>query len=47
MLNIKEIKIIMKYNIGVVIWLTGLPCSGKTTLAIEIEKYFKYKNKSI
>ena len=28
---------------GVVIWLTGLPCSGKTTLAKEIEKYFKDK----
>ena len=29
---------------GVVIWLTGLPCSGKTTIAKEIEKYF-VKNK--
>lgn len=26
---------------GVTIWLTGLPCSGKTTIAFEIEKYFK------
>jgi adenylylsulfate kinase-like enzyme len=25
---------------GLVMWLTGLPCSGKTTLAKEIEKYF-------
>ena len=37
----------MKKNKAVVIWFTGLPCSGKTTLAIEIEKYFKNKNKSI
>ncbi|MFA5985753.1 MAG: adenylyl-sulfate kinase [Parcubacteria group bacterium] len=29
-----------KNNNGLVIWLTGLPCSGKTTLAKEIEKYF-------
>ena len=28
---------------GLVIWLTGLPCSGKTTLAKEIEKYFQIK----
>ena len=28
---------------GIVIWLTGLPCSGKTTLSKEIEKYFKDK----
>ena len=26
---------------GLVIWLTGLPCSGKSTLAIEIERYFR------
>ena len=32
---------------GMVIWLTGLPCSGKTTLAKEIEKYFKENNLSI
>jgi adenylyl-sulfate kinase len=25
---------------GIVIWLTGLPCSGKTTISKEIEKYF-------
>ncbi len=27
-----------------VIWFTGLPCSGKTTLSKELEKYFKSKN---
>lgn len=26
-----------------VIWFTGLPCSGKTTLSKEIEKYFQEK----
>lgn len=26
---------------GLVIWLTGLPCSGKTTLSKELEKYFR------
>ncbi len=31
-------------NKGTVIWLTGLPCSGKTTLSKEIEKYFQDKN---
>lgn len=29
---------------GVVVWLTGLPCSGKTTISKEIEKYFREKN---
>ncbi len=29
---------------GIVIWFTGLPCSGKTTLSKEIEKYFRNKN---
>jgi len=29
---------------GLVIWFTGLPCSGKTTLSKEIEKYFQDKN---
>lgn len=28
---------------GIVIWLTGLPCSGKTSISKEIEKYFKEK----
>lgn len=28
---------------GTVIWLTGLPCSGKTTISKEIEKHFKEK----
>ncbi len=27
-----------KHNNGFVLWLTGLPCSGKTTLALEIKK---------
>src|SRR4030042_1487070 len=31
----------IKKNQGMVIWLTGLPCSGKTTLSKEIEKYFR------
>ena len=26
---------------GKVIWLTGLPCSGKTTIANELKKYLK------
>ena len=29
---------------GMVIWLTGLPCSGKTSISKEIEKYFKGKD---
>lgn len=29
---------------GIVIWLTGLPCSGKTSISKEIEKYFKDNN---
>ncbi len=29
---------------AVVVWLTGLPCSGKTTLAREIEAYLDKKN---
>jgi len=29
---------------GIVIWFTGLPCSGKTTLSKEIEKYFQNNN---
>lgn len=32
---------------GRIIWLTGLPCSGKTTLAREIEKFFKNKGQPI
>lgn len=27
-----------------VIWLTGLPCSGKTSISKEIEKYFQEKD---
>ncbi len=34
----------MNSNKGIVIWLTGLPCSGKTTISKELEKYFKEKN---
>ncbi len=33
----------MKTEKGMVIWFTGLPCSGKTTLSKEIEKYFQDK----
>ncbi len=29
---------------GLVIWFTGLPCSGKTTLSKEVEKYFQDRN---
>jgi adenylyl-sulfate kinase len=29
---------------GLVLWLTGLPCSGKTSIAKELEKYFKGNN---
>lgn len=29
---------------GVVVWLTGLPCSGKTTISKELEEYFRGKN---
>ena len=29
---------------GMVIWFTGLPCSGKTTLSRKIEKYFQDNN---
>ncbi len=34
----------MKKNKRIVIWFTGLPCSGKTTLSQHIEKYFIEKN---
>ncbi|XLQ20259.1 MAG: adenylyl-sulfate kinase [Candidatus Moraniibacteriota bacterium] len=37
----------MKKDKGLVIWFTGLPCSGKTTLSKEIEKYFQEKYLSI
>ncbi len=29
---------------GIVIWLTGMPCSGKTTISKKLEKYFQRKN---
>lgn len=32
---------------GLVVWLTGLPCSGKTTISKEIEKYFREKKLSV
>ena len=32
---------------SVVIWLTGLPCSGKTTIAKELERRFKISNKPV
>lgn len=35
---------IMKKEKGLVVWFTGLPCSGKTTLSKEIEKYFQKRN---
>lgn len=28
------------------IWITGLPCSGKTTLAIALEQHLKYAGKN-
>ena len=34
----------MNKNKGIVIWFVGLPCSGKTTLSRELEKYFKDMN---
>ncbi len=37
----------IKNKKGLVIWFTGLPCSGKTTLSKEIEKYFQDKNLSM
>jgi len=30
-------------NKGLVVWFTGLPCSGKTTLSRKLEEYFKEK----
>lgn len=35
----------MKTVPGKVVWLTGLPCSGKSTLADELEKYFQLQEK--
>lgn len=36
----------MNKDKGLVIWLTGLPCSGKTTISKNLEKYFlKLKKK--
>lgn len=29
---------------GIVIWLTGLPCSGKTSISKEVERYFNEKS---
>jgi len=36
-------KMIRDNEKGLVVWLTGLPCSGKTTISKEIEKYFREK----
>lgn len=36
----------MNTDKGLVIWLTGLPCSGKTTISLELEKYFQKKDLS-
>ena len=37
----------MKLNKPFCLWFTGLPCSGKTTLAEKIQKNFKENNVSI
>jgi adenylyl-sulfate kinase len=34
----------LKHKKSIVIWLTGIPCSGKTTISKKLEKYFKDKN---
>lgn len=34
----------MKNKKGLVIWLTGLPCSGKTSISEKIEEYFRKKD---
>jgi len=39
-----NLKIQNKFLTGPVIWLTGLPCSGKTTIAIELEKRMSANN---
>jgi adenylylsulfate kinase len=37
----------MKTVQGIVVWLTGLPCSGKSTIADELEKYFQKEKMAI
>jgi len=32
---------------GLVVWITGLPCSGKTTISKEIAKYLEKKGKKV
>ena len=32
---------------GIVLWFTGLPCSGKTTLAKSLEQFFKKNGKPV
>ena len=34
-------------NKGLVLWFTGLPCSGKTTISKKLEKYFKQNSKPV
>ncbi len=34
-------------NKGLVIWLTGLPCSGKTTIAKKLAKYFRKRKRPV
>jgi len=34
---------VIKMNRGVVVWFTGLPCSGKTTIAKEVKKFLEEK----
>ncbi len=35
------------YKKGLVFWLTGLPCSGKTTISKKLKKYLKNKSESV
>jgi len=37
----RKMKKTLQRDKGLVIWMTGLPCSGKTTLAKELENHFK------
>ena len=37
----------MNKDKGLVIWLTGLPCSGKTTISKNLEKYFLRSKKKV
>src|SRR5689334_11901156 len=37
----------MKPQEGLILWLTGLPCSGKSTIADELEKHFQKENLAV